>query len=568
MAEEGTILRLQDANKQYVAKNYSDTLKILLNAPKDDPVVKQNIAMLEYVTRHRDAAVFSAQIQRLVEPLPANGTSDHAGGAPAAVVGGYEGSESAQYNRAIALLHSGAFDEGIAILRELVKVGVPDVPLAVVCRAVSVLYSATTPRGSGANKKKASRSQQDEELFRRTIAQNVGDFRKDPAMSRMLAVAMADSTSIHEQFRTATMTDADRVTYHNNLGVMALADGKLGAAALYLASALQTANDDVSACVFTKHSVYRNAGLCALLRQDYKVALQYLLAAQDTMKQSVTLWLRVCEAAVGLVAELQAERGAANYDQSQAAVAAAATLPACFALLHIPTFDQMVGCPRVDDPTEAWALDAAGSAIARILGSLLIEGASLFDSLKALADAGRATQVTVLQYTLANACYLALLKQNYNVAARIGSDLIALHRQKPFPVSLYTSITVWTTEALCHISKPGLAIKTLQSVSFSEMLTDSADLAQRLRVESLLINLAVSHILQQSWRSALALITTLVARIASDPAGSTVVSRIATILQVYVELAQGNKEKALENFNKGPLPLPRYPAGLSEKKYV
>jgi len=129
-----------------------------------------------------------------------------------------------------------------------------------------------------------------------------------------------------------------------------------------------------------------------------------------------------------------------------------------------------------------------------------------------------------------------------------------------------SSMLCYAVEALCTCNKAPQALKILQSSDLGELIVDSnfangdnnnsnnssgkgSGLLDQTYQDALLVNVCIAHIANGNWQKALSIGTSLLPRLYQR-------SPNAVLLAAYLELARGNREKALEIFEKVPLREP------------
>lgn len=597
----GLDAKMGEAHKQLQGGNLEGCLKTLEGLPMHDPKVVHNHAVVEYLFRGGNAADVLKKLE-YVPSIP-NQPSDLAlkedASRLANVVGElyYEGHETAHFNRAVVMLHNNMVDDAIAVLRDLLS-REPPVDKLVRAHAAFALQMATNPIG-----RRKFRVQEDEETINKAATDCLGDIDKNPYLKRLFTLAFADNSSLHEWFKGSSNDVADTITYYNNLGNLALCDGKLHLASVYFSNAMKACSGlpegSTSVSKLTLHSVMYNAGVCALMRRQYPAALASLIPTFETMKGSALLWCRITQAALGWHVAGASLPLSAQFAEHQNAIAAeimsTGKLIPSFPLLQLPGTSSLYGNPfpaiarsgssatpsangkkgkggkgaakkggeEGEDvgptPSEvpSFALDIAIRAVDNALCILVPSGKNVAATAKLLAAAGKSSQLKILQHVLLFACFIELQRHNYSVAASIGADLIGLNvKEHPLAADILATAITYTVEALCMLNRPMAALKILQMMNVSEIVTPDASADSKMRVEALFVNLVIAHIANGSWKSAHVLVTNLLNKFSGpevEDASRNTVAKCATLLQVFIELAQGKREKAVEYLSSSPV---------------
>jgi len=151
---------------------------------------------------------------------------------------------------------------------------------------------------------------------------------------------------------------------------------------------------------------------------------------------------------------------------------------------------------------------------------------------------------------LAVQCHLAyteLCKGNAPVAVKACDDFFAALDAVPGALSgtavaaMRGVMLCYHVEALCQTNQQVAALKILQSVDLGNLIAESVPSAT---VEALFVNLCVVHIANGSWTKAFSIAASVLSKLSAPH---------ATLLQVYLDLAQGNTAGALDLVEKKPL---------------
>ncbi len=579
--------KLLDASKLFTSRNYADALRLLQTAPRDDPKVHHNIAVLEYLQNITDCRTTVESLEEVPGSAVATPAAITNGGAlPKAPATGlalaYEGHEIAHYNRAAVLIHNSFVEEGISVLRELLEMS-SAISTAVLGRAACLFYVSAVR--SAPMRKNQARAKADEALFQQVMSQYGAEFKKEAVLSRMVAVATADQAALHDTFKGSS--GAERAVCYNDLGVLALEDSKPSVAAVYFALATREAAGDAS-LVHLQQSIAYNVGICALAREEYEAALKALLSTAETLRGSPLLWLRVAQACVGILQQLSADISIDVYEAEQAQIGArlvagggSSIISPGFQLLQVPCGKHIYSACMTKHASAPPIVALALGAVEAVLNILVAPSscAPTGNTASALTECahqhyanGCTQHFRTLQHALTYLCYVETLRQNFSVVHKVGSDLLAVHKTHALMPDVHVTVVSLITEALCHLNKPALALRVLQAASLQDFVALSAAndkgeaVRQKQRVEALFVNVAIVHIAAGSWRQAQTIITSLLNKVANGSSATAypVVcvappfssAKLASLLQIYLELAQGNRDRALELLGK-PSPASR-----------
>ena len=190
---------------------------------------------------------------------------------------------------------------------------------------------------------------------------------------------------------------------------------------------------------------------------------------------------------------------------------------------------------------------------------LIPTGCTVAEAVEKHFAVGGSQNYKLMQYVVSHLAFVELQRQNYAMVVDVVNDILSLHKQHALLPDVHITLITYAAEALCHINRPSHALKVLQAASFSELVSSSEKLdGQRQRVECLFANLCIVHIATSSWKQAQTLINSLMSKFtASGNASPTSPGfKSAILLQIFLELAQGNKERAQEIFAKYPISPP------------
>jgi tetratricopeptide (TPR) repeat protein len=137
--------------------------------------------------------------------------------------------------------------------------------------------------------------------------------------------------------------------------------------------------------------------------------------------------------------------------------------------------------------------------------------------------------------------YVALAMNNPSVALYEAKQLLNMpncSRENKIVVLSYIA------EALCWLNKPSEALQILHGVNLQELLADKMIELNKKNAESLFVNLSIVHILQSKFQRAQECVKQFISRSSSNH---------SILLQIYLDLVQGNREHAYDLLKKhGP----------------
>ncbi|EAN78269.1 CCR4-NOT transcription complex subunit 10, putative [Trypanosoma equiperdum] len=538
--------QLEKVRKAFEAQDYQTCETLLQKMPKDDLQVQHNLAIVRLLLNHADV---EQTIAALGDTSSDAFSSTNDKDTKPNVTLLYEGHETAHFNRALLLARSGLVHEAAVILRALLAMHT-SISVAVLARVLSLLQAITRmPPGS------RHRQRSDDELIQQVLSEKLNAFNEDPALSLMVKAAFSDMGNIHE---LPHATDGEGAAHFNNLGVLAMGDSKLNVASLCFAKAEKAAQQCNSLLV--RQPIVYNAGLCALFRGEYDSAITCFLSVQELMKSSPLFWVRFAEASIGKLHAQKRVRSREEYERMQD----------CFSeQLHngklLPNYEFLTlpwavitQSPLVDlkDNSVGTALEALAScAIQNALALLLPQNHTTISATDAFPH-----NAQLIHFALFYWCALEIVRKNYTVVVNVGSDLLLLHDRRPLSPNLHTALLSYMVEALVHLNEPDRALKVLRRSSLSSLVAGSPpeqlDAYQQGRVEVLFINLAITHIVNGSWSQATSVVDSLLSKLYETRAakekdesssGNNQDAVLAYhLLVIFLELAQGNQEKAQE----------------------
>lgn len=570
-----------DAEKAFESGSLHEAEELLLSLPQDDLKVRHNLAVVRYLQGSISPEAALAQLSgdiSSVTSAPGEESSARATNEATATVTEdddisedkpltlrFEGYEISVYNRAVIYARCGQTHKSLMLLRSLLKLTGQTAP-AVLVNTVCLFHTLTR---SAVSLGMQPRSKEDEELIKTTLNDVIKNNTIDSAHVQLIAAAFADSSNLHEVFK-ASSTPEEQGLYLNNLGVLSLYDSKMGVAALCFTRAQSSAPKPL------RQRIMYNNGLSNLLRGDYEAALEYFSALTD-MDQSALYWLRVAECRLGLLERAHQQAMLDEYERSQNEynnfLSAGKTfvnfeymvLPGTTAAasgtglsgLNKEAVTSGVGARSGNgDPAVLQLERSAAAAVQNALYQLIPAGQDFAAALKAYPH-----NETLLQYAMLYWVALELRRQNYVVAVQVGQQLLKSQELNPLPPTVYATLLCYLVECLVHLNNPEQAMNVLRSAALSHLVTGAShefvDKAQRSRVEAVFIKLAITHILTGSWQRAHVVVDSLLQKLYETmPQGATEYKPerdtmfAYQLLNIFLELAQGNQEKAGEWLSK------------------
>lgn len=545
-----TKTQLNEAKNAFEASRYSDAESILQSMPQDDLKVQHNLATIRFLQQKISGSEALAALHSGNDEYFDDGVGSKV--PPLSLQ--YEGHETAVYNQAAIYARSGLVNESILLLRRLLE-NADDMPVKTVAYCLCLFHVLTRPM-----RKTVARlsSRHDEELVQKVLKDRMAQINAAPELMKLVEAAFADSSALHDVFKDAGGDNAKQVIYLNNLGTFSMYEEKPHVANLCFAKAYKAAST-MASTNYLSHSIQYNIGLCALMRQDHEEAVTQFLAVQDSMKSSPVFWVRFAEAAVVAFqrhARLQRRAEYAHQQDTFRELLQSGKVYANFEFLLLPGATH-VPTPASDVPVKETSAYTAMEQLASITVQnalfLLVPRSYTFSS----AMEAFPQREVLLQYAMLYWISLELHRHNYMAVAEAGQELLNTHERHPLPPNLHATLIVYLVEALVHLNDPDRSMKVLRRATLSSLVsgsaTDPVDPAQRSRMEAVFVSLAVTHILNGSWNQAHSVMDSLLQKI-YDAAPATAaeyqperdVMFAYHTLAVFLELAQGNQEKAAE----------------------
>lgn len=635
---------LLEAHKAFHEGKISEAEAILLKLPQDHLKVKHNLAVVQYSLDKLDSDAAVAVLEEGIETyIPTEHDGSNSGPSASPTSGGdgslfssaslllkYTGQENAVLNLATILARTGHPARATEVLRQLLRTGLvsngakssPIVDFMVLAKSVVLFHTLTTSMQDT-----RQRSEEDEGLEHSVMLRiiendtNPESVEAKEVMLRLFSY-ITDSTALVN----AMKEEADAVKLSmllNNLGAFSLKEKKpyianlcfQKAESVIRSSVVEKTADDSAipsgSPVLLLHPVIYNAGVCALLREDFETAIAHFFAVQKYMKSSPLFWVRLGEAALGALHALQRKEQQEEYAHRQATFSQllhSGHLYENFQYLLLPNASIIPGqeaSAQLGAGKEGSAANSvsseinltlasgqrspvaiemealATSALQNALSLLVREGHSYATAFEMFPD-----QRTELSYAMLYWVALEVYRKNYAAALSVGLSLLELcEKQVPSP-NLHATLLAYVVEALVHLNDPKKAMDTLKHCRPFHLMyssgggsvgsrtttnastsasgapggvggTDPCDVAQRSRVEVLLIQVVITQILSGQWGQAASTMEVLMAKIFdSAPAGSTEFQPEADalfsyqLLAIFLELAQGKQGEAAALLSK------------------
>lgn len=629
MSDANLKTQLAEASEAFAEGKLRDAEAILLRLPRENLKVKHNLVAVQYLLEEVDADTAIAQLEA---GLVADGSDESSSVAAAKGTWNlqYEGHETAVFNLATILCRTGHPHRATALLRRLLELG-SRVELSILAKS-TCLFTTLTTTSLGMRQQRSEADATLADTAMKIILQDDDGLHRD-AKARAVRLFSLVSDSVELMNAVRDMDDpVEKTMCLNNLGAFSLIEKKPYVATVcfskaqeMLANACEESAASSSARASGKQQQRRllmqplsyNAGLCALLREEYEQAVGHFLSVQDSMKSSPMFWVRLGEAALGALQQKQRQQHEEEYMQQQTVYSQllhSGHMYENFEFLLLPNA-QLIRGPSTQDPKEASGNapsnstgttantttnnnnSSAGATInnnnhnnhhnnTSVGGSAavpplppspqsemeMLASTALQNALFLLVPAGHTyasarssfpQQEMLLAYALLYWTGLELHRKNYAAVEAVGQSLLEMYdRGQAPPANLHATLLCYLVDALVHLNDPEKAMRVLRRCQPSSLITgssaaDQTDVAQRSRIEVLLIHVAITQILSGAWAQAASTMEFLVAKIFdSAPAGSTEFQPEADalfayqILAIFLELAQGKQSEAATMLGK------------------
>lgn len=557
--------KLLEANKAFSVGEWDAARDILLSLPGDNVTVTHNLAAVDYLLGKIDG---EAAI-KILESRPESDSATTAGFSLA-----YEGHETALYNLATIYSQTGHPQRAAGVLRQLLRVA-SLLDIAVLGRSVCLFHTLTS---SGLVSGKLPRSEGDSTLEddAMKVIVSAQDSPSSPSYAKAQEALrqfsyVSDTDSVLKWMKEEeNPTPTSRAMHLNYLGASSLKERKPYVATLCFNKAREH-HEETPLPHYVFNPITYNAGLSALLREEYDTAIHNFLLVQNSMKSSPLFWLRFGEAALGALQSLKRSTDRESYDQQQAY---------CSRLLHegqsYGSFEYLM-LPNALLTRGPYATDvvsmsdpsnkSSNSPLAAAMASMeQLTCAALQNALALLVPVGHTYATAkeafpqhevILSYALLYWASLEHFRRNYVAVISVSQSLLDLfNRGTPLPANLHTTLLCYLMEALVHLNEPERAMELLRGCQISHFIVgsgagDQTDVSQRSRVEMLLVHVAITQILCGMWVQAAATMNSWLAKIfESAPAGAVEykpesdVYFVYQLVLIFLELAQGKQSEA------------------------
>eukprot|EP00760_Papus_ankaliazontas_P024225 PhM_4_TR214/c0_g1_i1/m.74576/K12607/CNOT10; CCR4-NOT transcription complex subunit 10 len=318
--------------------------------------------------------------------------------------------------------------------------------------------------------------------------------------------------------------------YYNNLAVMSQSLGSTGVACLYLSKSESAPQGPSSADSVAVGNAFYNHGTLLLSgpQANVPLALRCFESAAAHLSRVPGLWLRIAQCHFTL------------YDNrvNDATTAANAALAPTARTIHRTRVVELSSKPEMTAEDRVH-IDRAMFALRRAEDALSNGGNSsskATNALRASVESGMA--------------YAALCLDDYNVAYGHCKRFFELWEAAgKTDKASGLCVMSYQVEALCMMAQPRDALRILSTLPLSDIVEPSRkDESNAPNTEALFLNLVVAAVLNGHYQRAHEILTNITARNTSE--------RCLTVLKVYLELALGNREKAVELIRRHTMPQP------------
>jgi CCR4-NOT transcription complex subunit 10 len=415
--------------------------------------------------------------------------------------------------------------------------------------------------------------------------------------------------TLHEVYRQGSSSDNPSAAflptlYFNNLGVVHMMMNKPNTTSLYFSKAVESferyksqfqASPDATSPSASLpgtglglsrvgsamcHVLYNNA-MCLLMREKYELAFRSLVVATPLLHTLPTLWLRLAQCCVklheqnvrkgceekngqnSLVTVRQTPTGtvyqlpirgstaATTFNTSPDTGNAHMSLPfadKCLRNAHYLLLRQgrILVANNGSSSTAASKQENAEAGRTAIEGA---EGTPEPDDASAGTDSPSTQEVldtlaldpyysSMLQAVYVDMAYVALAMNNPSIALHEAKQLLGMQNCSKENKIVTLS---YIAEALCSLNKPSEALQILHGVNLQELLADKMSELNRRNAEALFVNLSIVHIMQNKYQRAQECIKQFISRSSSN---------YSILLQIYLDLVQGNRERVIELLSK------------------
>jgi hypothetical protein len=564
-------VRLADAGKQFAAKSFDMALKGLAALPSDDPKVRHGSAIVAVVRGGGKGSRGAAAQLKALGPVPSLPISAWA----------FEGHDAALLNQALLRLHNGEVDAATALVDALVAARAP-VAARVAVRAAAIQHSLQRAASKRTGAKPPTAAALNAALETPAFAALPAAEQKE--LRQLSAVAQAAD---HTALQALKKDGAAFWMLLANAGVQALWDGHSGAAAQFLAQAVKEM--PTGTCALQEATTRFNLGLARLAQGHYQAAVDAMLPAQQALSDSSSFWLRLGQAYARLAADAIARAASTRLDAAltQRVGALCQGVRPTFALLP----QQVQAVAGVAQPDDVAAIDFLARAATALQNAYLLlvldpstqpetpapkgRGAKAASAAAAQIPSGAGDEVSAavarfvatdapqqmeaLQQTLLHLAYVELLRRNATAAAKHAMAYLSV-RSEDGAVQWNADrdgallAMCYASEALCATGRAAAALKLLQNCDLGDLLSapESGSVAAAANVGAAVGAACLSQVIGGgAWGKAATVAGALLPNLAQ-----TATTPQTQMLAAYIELARGNKEKAVELLSKMPLRAP------------
>lgn len=553
MSEEVIKTQLSAAHQAFNEGKFREAEQILHKLPQDSLKVQHNLVAVQYLLGELEAEKAIAQLEvGLIDPKAREeGASYNNNKVPVTLK--YVGHETALYNLATVCARAGHPHKALAVLRGLLELE-GKLDLEILGKCVCLFHTLTASGSLGKRQISESDAALEDNAMKVIVSDTVESNKEVKAKALRLFSYVSESNTLVDAMKTIT-NPVEKSMCLNNLGAFSLKERKPYVATLCFSKAREVMSAQPNH--FMLQPIRYNAGLCALLREEHEQAIEHFLSVQEAMKTSPVYWVRVGEAALGVLHKQKRASLQEEYARRQATYSH---------LLHEGhmyenfEFLMLPNAVLTSGPSQESATTTAGASEMELLAATALQNALFLlvppGKTYAAARAAAPHNEILLSYALLYWACLELHRHNYTAVEVIGHSLLDLYDRHPPPANLHVTLLSYLVEALVHLNQPEKAMKILrkcQPISFitGSSGTDQTDVAQRSRVEVLLIQVAITQILSGAWSHANNTMEFLIAKIFdSAPAGATEFQPEADaffayqMLAIFLELAQGKQSEA------------------------
>lgn len=389
-----------------------------------------------------------------------------------------------------------------------------------------------------------------------------------------------------------SLLPADVAIALNNAGVQALYSGESASAVHILAqaeAAAAAAGKDM--CPMQATTVRFNLGLANFAAGSLFAAAGIFASLQRAMADSAIFWCRLGQVLAGLATEqavlaadhrlggLFKARAVALHQHGERPVEAAVVAPL---QLESVLQDTAAANKGTGSSSAAQLFELADASLHNafviVMGpaaasAVLSSNNNNYLDLGTVVAAAPVGQQELIQVLYLHLVYVALHRGNPQTAARFVSHYFSV-RCAAWSNNRDATATMlcYAVEAHCTVQRAPAALKLLQTHDLGELILSNnseagagsasgnaaaggaanqaaAGLLDQGLTDAMLINVCVAQLASGNWQKALALGASLLPRLQQR-------SPNAVLLAAYLELVRGNRDKALELFEKSPLREP------------